>query len=59
MARLLHILNRPADELVETLLRDESDNPANLVEVVDLTAADADYVALVEKVFAADSVATW
>jgi hypothetical protein len=59
MPRLLHILNRPTDEFVETLLRDERNNPANVVEVVDLTAADADYAALVEKVFAADSVATW
>jgi hypothetical protein len=59
MARLLHILNRPADEFVEALLRDQRADPANVVEVADLTAAVPDYTALVEKVFAADSVATW
>ncbi len=55
----LHILTRPADDLVTALIEAQRAVPENVVEVVDLTAPDPDYAALVEKVFAAGSVATW
>lgn len=59
MPSQLHILTRPADELVTTVLAAERDRAAISVEVVDLTRPDPDYSALVDKVFAADSVVTW
>ena len=59
MPRQLHILTRPADELVTGLLTAQHAKPENTVEVVDLTQPEVDYAALVGKVFAADSVATW
>lgn len=55
----LHILTRPADDLVTALIETQRAVPENVVEVVDLTAPEPDYAALVEKVFAAGSVATW
>jgi hypothetical protein len=59
MPQQLHILTRPADGLVTGLIAAQRAEPENTVEVVDLTQPDPDYPALVEKVFAADSVATW
>ncbi len=59
MTTKLHILTRPADDLVTALIEGQRDVPENAVEVVDLTAPEPDYAALVEKVFAAASVATW
>jgi len=59
MPRILHILTQPPDELVTRLVRDQQLEAANQVEVVDLTQPSPDYTALVEKVFAADSVASW
>ncbi len=59
MPTQLHILTRPADELVTTLLELERAAGQTQIEVVDLTQPAPDYGALVEKVFAADSVVTW
>jgi hypothetical protein len=59
MTTKLHILTRPADDLVTALIEAQRAAPENEVEVVDLTAPDPGYAALVEKVFAASSVATW
>lgn len=59
MAHQLHILTRPADELVASLLAAPRPHAGDTSEVVDLTQPEPDYAALVEKVFAADSVATW
>lgn len=59
MPRQLHILTQPADDLVRDLLAAQRADPVNTVEVVDLTQSAPDYEALVERVFAADSVATW
>lgn len=59
MTTKLHILTRPADDLVTALIEAQRAVPENAVEVVDLTAPEPDYAALVEKVFAAGSVATW
>lgn len=59
MPVLLHILNRPADALVEEILAAQRGDPLNTVVVVDLTKPDADYDGLIDQVFAADSVASW
>ncbi len=59
MAKQLHILTQPADEVALEVIKAQRAQPGHEVEVVDLTVAEPDYAALVEKVFAADSVATW
>ena len=59
MPRELHILTQPADELVQTLLAAQKAKAETQVEIVDLTQPDPDYAGLVERVFAADSVASW
>ncbi len=59
MPNQLHILTRPADELVTALLERERSAAQTEIEVVDLTQPNPDYGALVERVFAADSVVTW
>lgn len=59
MPTQLHILTRPADELVTTLLERERSAGQAKIEVVDLTQPNPDYGALVDRVFAADSVVTW
>jgi hypothetical protein len=59
MAILLHILTKPDDTLARELVSAQSAQPENRVEVVDLTQPQPDYTVLVEKIFAADSVAVW
>jgi hypothetical protein len=59
MPQQLHILVAPPDAFTETLLAAERQQPGVTLEIVDLTQPEPDYAALVEKVFAADSVATW
>ncbi len=59
MPKQLHILTGPKDELVDRLLRVQQSQPNSEVVVVDLTAPEPDYEALVRKVFEADSIATW
>lgn len=55
----LHILTKPQDEIVDRILESQRADTANQVVVVDLTAPEPDYTGLVERVFAADSIATW
>jgi hypothetical protein len=55
MARVLHILTRPGDELAAGIL---AETPPEVV-FVDLTAPDPDYAALLEEIFKADSVQVW
>lgn len=60
MTTQLHILTRPADELVTALLDRERAAGQTQIEVADLSQQAApDYAALVDRVFAADSVVTW
>ncbi len=59
MPTQLHILTRPADELVTALLDRERAGGQTEIEVVDLSQPSPDYGALVDRVFAADSVVTW
>lgn len=60
MNRQLHILTHPPDalvrEILDTLARKETGTE---IEVFDLTGNDPDYGKLVERVFAADAIATW
>jgi hypothetical protein len=59
MAKILHLLTRPDDDLAKTIGHLQQSDPANVVELVDLSAGEADYARLVEKVFSADSIETW
>jgi hypothetical protein len=61
MKTILHIQTRPNDELADQLATAEAALPATTVETIRLTDAstDADYQALVEKVFLAESVQVW
>jgi hypothetical protein len=59
MRSVLHILTRPDDDLVQELIARQKKNPGNQVEVADLTLSEPDYKALLEKIFAADSVESW
>jgi hypothetical protein len=61
MKTILHIQTRPNDALADQLATAEAALPATTVETIHLTDAstDADYRALVEKVFQADSVQVW
>jgi hypothetical protein len=59
MTAILHILTQPPDDLVISLLAAQTRQADVQVETVDLTQPDPDYDALVEKIFAADSVEVW
>jgi hypothetical protein len=59
MTTQLHILTRPANELTAAIIAAQRESGQRTVEIVDLTQPEPDYAALVEKVFAADSVAAW
>jgi hypothetical protein len=59
MRSVLHILTRPDDVLARELIALQKNAGANKVEVADLTLPEPDYKALLEKIFAADSVESW
>lgn len=59
MRTLLHILTRPQDELAGDTIERQRAFPDTTVEVVDLANRDPDYDALVERIFAAQSVEVW
>lgn len=59
MRNVLHILTRPDDALARDLIARQKNTGENKVEVVDLTQPGPDYKALLEKIFAADSVESW
>jgi hypothetical protein len=58
MRTILHILTRAEDALARELVSKQQALPDTRVEIVELQDAP-DYGALVEKVFAADSVEVW
>ena len=58
MPSVLHILTRPEDVLSQELIARQS-AAGSEVEAVDLTLPEPDYKALLEKIFAADSVESW
>ena len=64
MPKLLHILTRERDslaiELIERQRTQAGQQSAETVGVVvDLTQPDPDYAALLEQIFAADSITVW
>lgn len=59
MPKLLHILTRPPDDFVKGLVATQETTPENRVVIADLTGAEPDYVALVQQVLEADSIASW
>jgi hypothetical protein len=60
MTKQLHILTRPTDTLATEVIAAQQNRVADLeVIVVDLTQGPPDYSALLEQIFAADSVAVW
>ncbi len=56
MKTILHILTKPEDALARDLIARQAALPDTRVETADLTRGEPDYGALVEKIFAADSV---
>jgi hypothetical protein len=59
MRNILHILTRPEDELTRPVIAAQRAQSDTVVEVADLTVPAPDYDAVVEKIFAADSVQVW
>ena len=59
MRVVLHILTRPDDTLAQEIIARQRDQSDQVVNVVDLTAAEPDYARLIQEIFAADSVAVW
>ena len=56
MRTILHILTRPEDELAREMIAKQRTLADTKVEIVELTDAEPDYGALIEAIFAADSV---
>jgi hypothetical protein len=59
MPAILHILTKPGDTLAQEIISRQSGHPETKIEVMDLTQPEPDYAALLEKIFAADSVTVW
>ena len=59
MRRVLHIVTRPADAASAELIAAQRDLPGHELRVCDLTQPKPDYSALLEEIFAADSVTVW
>jgi hypothetical protein len=59
MKKVLHILTKENDvDAMEVISRQRA-RPGCDLETVNLAAAQPDYAKLLEKIFAADSVAVW
>ena len=59
MSVILHILTQSEDSLAREIITRQKDLPDCTVETVDLRSPEVDYPALLEKIFAADSVEVW
>jgi len=59
MQGVLHILTKPADRLAGEIIARQTSQSDVKVVVVDLTRPEPDYAALLERIFAADSVTVW
>ena len=58
MRTILHILTKPEDDLTRTIIETQRTLTDTRIEVETLTRM-SDYGALLEKIFAADSVEVW
>ena len=59
MRRILHILTTPDDALARQMISAQEQQAEQTVKVVDLTVPEPDYRALLEDIFAADSIEVW
>ena len=59
MKRILHILTQASDPTAAEVISQQRAQPNCEIETVDLNASNLDYARLLEKIFAADSVAVW
>ena len=59
MTRILHILTRPQDPVIDRLIQDQRQQPDQEIVVVSLTSSTPDYDRLLDEVFRADSIASW
>lgn len=55
MRTILHILTQSPDELAQSLIEQQKSLPEAAVEIADLSASP-DYDALLDRIFAADSI---
>lgn len=59
MTTALHILTKPDDTLAEDIIARQRSQTGLTVDVADLTVDSPDYAGLLQRIFAADSVAVW
>jgi hypothetical protein len=59
MATALHILTKPDDALAVDIIARQRTQAGQKVDVADLTVDSPDYTNLLERIFAANSVAVW
>lgn len=60
MAQRLHLITQPQDSLAQEVVRLHLQAEGETqVRVIDLTAGAVDYAALVDAIFASDSVQVW
>lgn len=59
MHSILHVLTRAPDSLACEIVSRQKAQRENKVEVVDLNETAPDYIALLQKIFEADSVTVW
>ncbi|HMJ91271.1 MAG TPA: hypothetical protein VK530_15730 [Candidatus Acidoferrum sp.] len=58
MRTILHILTKPADDLTRAIIETQRTLPDTKIEVMALDS-DPNYDAMVEKIFASDSIEVW
>ena len=59
MKKVLHVLTKESDaDALEVIVRQRA-QPGCELETVNLAAGQSDYTKLLQKIFAADSVAVW
>jgi hypothetical protein len=56
---VLHVLTRPGDALAADTLARLNPGPEGAARILDLTVPEPDYEALLDAIFAADSIAVW
>ena len=59
MKQVLHLITKEEDVLSANVIATQRQSSDLNVEVLDLSKGEPDYKQLVEKIFAADSVAVW
>jgi hypothetical protein len=57
--RLLHLVTRDGDPLVQTICAEQEKLPGIAVQVISLTGAKVDYDEILTAIFEADSIQVW